>query len=322
MTKMGNERIGELLVETGAYRDLDKPVILASGQLGIFYINTEKLCQDDGKFKEFGDDSAGMIAHAQQMAVEHPTFQEVIEILKGQANDAFGKLITSMVHYSMRKYGEFQQAISGGQRRDWIFSGPVAQQLDMPHISLYKEGQFEVVYPDGRVEHPENLGQFYAVHIVDLLTEGSSANNSQNGKSTGWIPMLRDNEAGVRDLIAVVDRLQGGQDNLFKVGVDLTRNVIIDDAFLKQLSSDPDRALAYTATPEAPDEWSKTYLREHGALAFVSVFDPAGEPNLVKAKRFMDRYRGTLQEAGKLQEFEQKVQDTYGKPLDQILGGD
>jgi len=36
----------------------------------------------------------------------------------------------------------------------------------------------------------------------------------------------------------------------------------------------------------------------------------------------MDRYRGTLQEAGKLQEFEQKVQDTYGKPLDQILGGD
>ena len=318
---MSSERIGELLVETGAYRDLDEPVILASGQLGIFYINTEKLCQDDGKFKEFGDDSAGMIAHAQQMAVEHPTFQEVIEVLKGQASKALGKFGSSVVFYNQRKYGGTQMAISGGQRRDWIFSGPVAQQLDKPHVSLYKEGQFEVVYPDGRVDHPENLGQFYAVHIVDLLTEGSSANSSQNGQSTGWIPMLRNNGAGVRDLIAVVDRLQGGQENLFKVGVDLTRNVIIDEAFLIKLSTNPERALAYTSTDDAPDEFSKKYLREHGALAFVGAFDPEGGPNLVKAQRFMDRYRETLQEAGKLQEFEQKLQDTYGKPLDQILGG-
>ncbi len=48
-------RISELLVETGAYSDLSDPVILTSGQLGIYYINTEKLVQDDGEWKEFGE---------------------------------------------------------------------------------------------------------------------------------------------------------------------------------------------------------------------------------------------------------------------------
>ncbi len=67
-----NKRISELLVETGAYTDLDKPVILTSGELGIYYVNTEKLCQDSGKFKEHGDNSQAMIQHALEMIEEGP----------------------------------------------------------------------------------------------------------------------------------------------------------------------------------------------------------------------------------------------------------
>ena len=94
----------------------------------IYYVNAEKLCQDGGKFKEYGEDSGAMIQHAVKMMEEHPTFEEVIDILVEKVKEVKG------------------DTISGGQRRDWIFSGPVAAKLDMPHISLYKakyEGQFD-----------------------------------------------------------------------------------------------------------------------------------------------------------------------------------
>ena len=83
-----NERISELLVETGAFTDLEKPVILASGDLGIYFINTEKLCQDGGKFKEYGNNSQAMVKHSLNMMEEHPTFKEVIDILAERAYQA------------------------------------------------------------------------------------------------------------------------------------------------------------------------------------------------------------------------------------------
>ena len=67
-------RLSQLLVETKAFRDLEKPVILASGDLGIYYINTEKLVQDGGEFEKYGESSLAMIMHAIRMTEIHPTF--------------------------------------------------------------------------------------------------------------------------------------------------------------------------------------------------------------------------------------------------------
>jgi hypothetical protein len=104
---MNDPRISQLLVETKAFKDLDKPVILTSGELGIYYINTEKLAQDNGEFEKYGDDSQAMIAHAIRMTQQHSTFGEVIDILTEDAK----RLMASLVRNN--EYG-----ISGGQRRD------------------------------------------------------------------------------------------------------------------------------------------------------------------------------------------------------------
>ena len=137
---ISDPRISELLVETGAYRDLDKPVILASGQLGIFYINTEKLCQDGGEFERYGDDSRAMMNHAIRMMGEHPSFEEVIDVLAENAS----RLLPKVGH----------RRISGGQRRDWIFSGPVANKLSLPHLSIYKDGRIEEVVVYNKCLYP------------------------------------------------------------------------------------------------------------------------------------------------------------------------
>src|SRR4030042_6351030 len=102
-----NKRIAELLVETGAFKSLDKPVILTSGELGIYYINTEKLCQDGGEFERYGDDAGAMVMHAFNMMRAHPTFKEVIEI------------IASKVSFLLEKENlDHPLGISGGQRRE------------------------------------------------------------------------------------------------------------------------------------------------------------------------------------------------------------
>ena len=47
----------EILKNTGAYSDLEEPVILASGELGIYYINTEKIMPDEGTWKKYGNNA-------------------------------------------------------------------------------------------------------------------------------------------------------------------------------------------------------------------------------------------------------------------------
>lgn len=302
------ERLAEILVETGAYRDLEKPVILASGELGIYYINTEKMLQDDGEWKRHGDDSKAMVVHALDVAEYNPLFREAVGI------------ITEHVRNRFFSYGSEPLAISGGQRRDWIFSGPVAARLGLPHISLYKQQEGE---PD-RIEYrhkglEKKVGSFEGmrvIHIVDLITEGSSVYRREDGVERGWLPMLRGRKAQVEDLVAVVSRLQGGEEMLRQRGVNACPFVLISSDFLRKHSGYPERALSYLRDSRS---WSEGYLREHGALDLIGAFDPEGG-GLQRAKRFIDRYELVLQESGRFRQLEQAVEKEYGRPMKEILG--
>ena len=150
------EYISQLLKETGGFKDLDVPVILTSGELGIYYINTEKIVQDEGEFKKFGDNSEAMINHAIAMTEKNPFFNQVISILS--------KKVMEITDGSGIPEGR-NLAISGGQRRDWLFSGPTASVLSIPHVSLYKDGRFEVVHTKGEGSVVEQ-GQALAIFIV------------------------------------------------------------------------------------------------------------------------------------------------------------
>jgi len=299
-----NQRISELLIKTRAYSDLDKPVILTSGELGIYYINTEKLCQDGGEFKKYGEESSSMVKHAVNMMQKHPTFKEVINILTEEVDSLFPIAIK-------KQY----RGISGGQRRDWLFSGPVAAQLKLPHISLYKKGKVEVLDYNGKIIS-QPINDFYVIHIVDLITEGSSVYRVENREAKGWVPMLRNGGSTIKNLVAVVTRLQGGEENLKKQGVTVHPFVAIDQDFVKNYSNNPERAIAYMKNPE---KWSENYLRKNGALDLIETFDPEGG-KFDRAKKFLSRYGSVLQESGKMLELESAVHDKYGKSLHQIIG--
>jgi hypothetical protein len=234
----------------------------------------------------------------------NPTFNESIEIL----TDKVARLFPNT---------NFENcAVSGGQRRDWLFSGPVALKLGIPHVSLYKEGQIEIVNPSGAVEdYPIN--SFYVVHLVDLITEGSSVyTKTKDRQEKGWVPMIRNAGAVINDLIAVVTRRQGGEETLKEQGVTVHPFVAIDEAFLMQYSKNPERAVAYLKDPKA---WSEAYLRENGALALAGAFDPNGG-KLDRANKFLHRY-GSVLEGSRMAELEAAVMSKYGKSVSDISGG-
>ncbi len=298
----GSERIAELLVETGAYLDLQEPVILTSGELGIYYINTEKLLQDEGIWKEFSNDSYRMVQHAINMTEENPRFKEVIDILA----DYVDNLIPEKRYFA---------AISGGQRRDWLFSGPIANELELGHISLYKNQELEVIrsYETdyGVNKDIEDFSETFVTHIVDLITEGSSCYRQEDGKEKGWIPMLRQRGATVNDLVAVVTRLQGGEEILEKRDVNVHSFVVIDEDFLKTHSTNPERALAYQKNPQ---EWSEQYLKEKGALALIENWNP-DKGKLDRARKFLKRYGEVLQQTDKWNELDNEVRKKYNLQL-------
>ena len=299
-----NPIIEQHVIDTGTFQNVS-PRILNSGEVGFYYLNAEKLARDDGAWNKYKNDSEAMYHHTVQMTKEHPEFNEVIDILTNKAQ-------SFMDFLQPGKY------ISGGQTRDWIFSAPVANRLRVPHISIYKNGRVEAITPDLEKVSSDyyRLNGAEALHIVDLLTEGSSCYRVESdGKVTGWVPSLRDLGLKANHLLAVVDRMQGGIENLSNQGIKVHSFVEVDREFLEKYSEDPERDLAYALNPKSV---VVPYLQKNGALAFVDDFNPEGD-RLDKANRFVERYGDALRDADKYVELVCAVHDKYGESLGELM---
>ncbi|MBU0461892.1 MAG: hypothetical protein KJ574_04880 [Nanoarchaeota archaeon] len=296
------------LFETEAFRFLADPVILTSGEIGIYYINTEKLARDNRMFEQFGNNPAGMVEHAVTQAEKEPDFRTVIDILVERVKAEFPQRTAQLV-------------ISGGQRRDWLFSGPVAKILDKPHLALYKDGRAELMY-DGNVASDFDLSATHAIHVADLITKASSAYDPRQKPPTGWIPMIRRRKGSINTLFCVVDRQQGGTEILSDVGVVANALIAIDERFFgaayvdgKFTKEQHDTAVAYLRDPAG---WSVRYITEKGIAPFVNAFNPV-RADLPRAKKFLAVYDSVLRETGRLQELEAAVSERHGMSIHEIL---
>ncbi|MBI4146541.1 hypothetical protein HY489_04340 [Candidatus Woesearchaeota archaeon] len=293
---MHHGRMAEILLETGAYRDLETPTILTSGELGIYYINTEKILPDNGTWEKCGDDPRSMQAHVLSWLDMTGPYKEAIDLLAQKASSLMQQ--------------DRACAISGGQRRDWLFSMPVAHRLGKPHLALFKpeKGKPDRIEIQGTASSTSGL---YVVHIADLLTEASSCYRQEEDQELGWVPMIRRAGATINDLVTVVSRLQGGEQRLASAGVNTHSFVDIGPEFLCTYSDQGETAIKYHRSPR---EFAEGYLRLDGPLAFVKFFDPKGG-KLDRATKFLQRYGGFLKSVGRYEELETAVQKAYGTPL-------
>ncbi len=215
----------------------DSPFLYTSGLIGPYYINTHFVCGGGEKAKEilsFIDDHAEdpdfpeqMLAVLQEVYASHAIFRGVVDSMVAYVRDA--GIAERVTH------------VSGGQRRDWFFSPIVGELLGKPNLYIYNDLRVR----DQAGEAVSDCSGGKCLHVADLLTVGSSYTEK-------WISALEKIGASLSVSLNVVDREQGGKENLVNGGIPLVHSLfhitgalfdearergLIDDAQHKLLSS-------------------------------------------------------------------------------------
>ena len=213
------------LFETDAVRVCPEgqPFWYTSGKLGPFYINTQFLYGSEAAanslLKTIEEACAGeklafydkVWADISAQLASCPIYAQLIDLL----TEAAAKLDVDFV--------------SGGERRDFFFSMPVARKLGLGHLSIFKDLSCVYTDKDGVSMDAAQAGLAgkKSVHIADLITVASSYIRA-------WIPAVEALGAKIAYSLAVVDRDQGGSEILANAGCPLTTLVTIKPELFAQ----------------------------------------------------------------------------------------
>lgn len=206
------------LFETDAVRVCPEaqPFWYTSGKLGPFYINTQFLYGGEAA----ANDLLAVIEEAAKGG-RLAFYDRVYAHIEAQLASCpiYAQLIDLLAEAAREKGADF---VSGGERRDFFFSMPVARKLGLGHLSIFKD--LTSVYTD---EHGVSMEGASAgltgkrsIHIADLITVASSYVRA-------WIPAVEALGAKIAYSLAVVDRDQGGAKVLADAGCPLTTLVTV-----------------------------------------------------------------------------------------------
>ena len=259
---VGSNTVVSWLFDTDAVRVCPegRPYWYTSGKLGPFYINTHFLCGGE-------ETAVGLLADIEAEASRRPIgLPEVIgDKLQAlaQADARYSQLLTRLVEQARAAQStEGFDAISGGERRDFFFSLPVARALHLPHVTILKN--LFTVYNDERGNAApatkEALEGKRVLHIADLVTEASSFTRA-------WIPAIERLGAHIVSALVVVDRDQGGDRALAQAGIPLralarVQGALFDEAVAqgKLTAAQRDMVCDFLASPEG---FMSGFLRGH-----------------------------------------------------------
>ncbi len=203
--------------------DPKKPFFYTSGKLGPYYINTHFLYGS-------ASDADALLSLMAENSGNHQGLPLLLKAqIMGQYNS--NSIFKRVIDMICEKISEFRyDLISGGERRDFFFSIPVAVLTGKPHLSIFKDGSAFLSTSGFKETIPADqfsLSGEKALHIADLVTEASSYIRA-------WIPALKRLNALISSSVAVVDRNQGGAMILENEGIDFHSLTLITDEFFFQ----------------------------------------------------------------------------------------
>lgn len=248
------------LFETTAFRVCpnNKPFWYTSGKIGPFYINTQFLYGSEKDATELLDFINEILNDKQQL----PT--KVFEKVKKQyeENTIYKYTIDEIVKEIKEKINIDEiDYISGGERRDWFFSNMIAYILKKPHITIWKDlslvkSNFEFT----ENEKIDDLEGKKCLHIADLITTASSYTKR-------WAPAIENSNGKINWSISVVDRVQGGEEILNKIGIKSYSLIKLDSSLFTQakelnIINDTQYELL-NAYKQNPDETMRNFLIAH-----------------------------------------------------------
>lgn len=226
-----------------------------SGTLGPYYINTENLFGGPEAARDllqYIDTDSGSVSFHDGM----------VERIQRQldSNAAFSQVIDALVETLRSRSGfDTVNCISGGERRDWFFSLPVAMRTGLPHLYIYKDHSLRWA-ENGSVRDIDDLGGKITAHCADLVTEASSY-------ARDWVPAIRDRGGQMLMSVNVVDRGQGGMDVIRAENVDAAALLRVDDDLFERMREramiDGQQHELLTRYRKDPTAAMRQFLQEH-----------------------------------------------------------
>lgn len=216
------------LFETKAVRACpdNLPFWYTSGTIGPYYINTHFL---------YGSEelAVGLLAKIDEALKDPDTCSQLVlaeTMANYHSNEIFRGTIDHICSFVTETIGIDQiDCISGGERRDWFFSLPVAKLLGKPHLTIFKDGTVRL-FDQGLSRSIDCLGEQRVLHIADLITEASSYERA-------WIPAVKALGGQMLWSIVAVDRMQGGGELLAAHGVKSYALASVDTALFDTAAS-------------------------------------------------------------------------------------
>jgi orotate phosphoribosyltransferase len=232
----------------------------AAGVPGPFYVNTEKVIGAD-----LADNLLNTITDImkQQPTAETRAVALNDAVMKTyRSSKIYQDVIGAMVVQAKKELTvETYAAISGGERRDWIFSIPFAVEIGKPHLYLFKD--LSMYCADAL---PTNAVVF---HVADLINNAASHFEK-------WFPALE--KAGLRCVGTSCVNTRGvGTKKLVDAGVKVASLANIDLAFFAESQKNglisKDTLDEITVHFTSPQEWAKKYLLTNSGVFNVAKTD-------------------------------------------------
>lgn len=185
---------------------------------GPFYVNTE-LVIGPALSKTLLEGITAIVAETKDAQTRAEKLETLI-MTAAQTDETFANIIETMVASVKTSFPEGSfTVLSGGERRDWLFSIPVAKALGIKHVYLFKNGAFYCA-------EPLHSGEV-ALHVSDLINNAASYFDN-------WLPIL--DKAGLHCIgtLCVNSRGSNGVDRLKVNGQKVVALNSVDISFFEK----------------------------------------------------------------------------------------
>ena len=277
-----DEELVDLLFKTSAFKvaDSEHPFWYTSGKLGPYFINVDYLYGSADDSKELLSKIDSWLENESKEEIPYLLYEEIMNHY--DENEIFKTTIDKMVDYIENNFEmNLIDYVSGGERRDWYFSVPIAALLGKPHITIYKD--LTTVASTSDFEEStliDSVSGKRMLHVADILNTASSFEKA-------WVPAINNMGSKINWAFYVVDRNQNGEANLkdmevkpyslIKIGEDLF-NLALNNKTIDK--SQYDVLIKYF---EDPDGTMREFIINHPTF----IDDTIKEGDIKSAKRAM-----------------------------------
>lgn len=259
--------ISNYLFETNAIKFCkeNEPFWYTSGKIGPYFFNAQFVYGSEEESKKLLDYITEELASINNgISNKKDLPKKVLDkvLVQYNSNKIYNDVINQMKEYIENNIGlDNFEYISGGERRDWYFSIILAYLLKKPHLTVFKD--MSALSSDSEfitTDEISNLNGAKVLHLADLITTASSYIKM-------WVPIIKNLNGIMEHTLVIIDRNQGGKENLAEVGVKSHALATVDkDLFNHALELGfitQDQLDFISKYFDNPDETMKKFLLNH-----------------------------------------------------------